>query len=301
MSRGLAALALVACSGGGKPVPAGPTHEAPVTVADKLLAILPQGAQVVVELDLARLRGNPVVGDVITRAFADRKADLVAGVPASPLAVADHVVLAAYGVGTAQAATLTLLAASGDVPGATRVGDGVFAVGPADWVEQVEQRIALATTGDAKFALSAPAELLALRDHAMPPQATGAALRITARLPFDARIALARQTGLDSAPAQLSVWADVADDFAVIVDADAADPGNAKETKDAPRRLLATLRGALAAVAVEPTVRALGLPPSLADAKFVTRGTWIRTIIAVGPAHLKRVIDRADALLRAPS
>ena len=35
--------------------------------------------------------------------------------------------------------------------------------------------------------------------------------------------------------------------------------------------------------------------------KIVTGGTWVRTIIAVGPAHLKRVIDRAEALLHAPS
>ena len=37
----------------------------------------------------------------------------------------------------------------------------------------------------------------ALREHAMPQGATGAVLRVTARLPFDARVALARQTGLE--------------------------------------------------------------------------------------------------------
>ena len=60
-------------------------------------------------------------------------------------------------------------------------------------------------------------------------------MRITARLPFDARVALARQTGFDAAPAQLSLWADVADDVAIVVDADAADPGD-HDAKAAGRR-----------------------------------------------------------------
>jgi len=291
---------LIAC-GGGKPAVPATAPAAPATVSERILAMLPQGAQVVVELDLARLRANPVVGDVITRALAERTADLSAGVPASPLAAADQVVLAAYGVGTAQAATLTVLAAAHDIPGATRIADGFYAVGPPDWVEQAQQRVALATTGEARFAITAAPELLALRRHAMPASAPGAALRLTAQLPFDARIALARQTGLDAAPAQVSAWADVADDLALIVDCDAADPGNqpARGASDAPRRLEATLRGALAAVSEEPTVRALGLLPSLAGARLVARGSWVRAIIAIGPAHLQRVVDRAGALLRA--
>jgi hypothetical protein len=306
----LAAFAL-ACGGarraGG---PAGPSV-APDPASDpttspaigRILAMLPPGAQVVVELDLARLRANPVVGDVVTRALAERTADLPAGVPASPLAAADQVVLAAYGVGTAQAATLTVVAAPHDVAGATRLTDGFYAIGPPDWVEQVQQRVALATTGEAKFAIRAPAELLELRNHAMPAKASGAALRITARLPFDARIALARQTGLDAAPAQVSAWADVADDAGLIVDCDAADPGNrpAGHGSDAPHRLEAALRGALAEVAEQPGVRALGLPSSLAGARFVARGSWVRTIIAIGPAHLHRVVERAAQLLGAPA
>lgn len=308
------ALAAVACGGarragppaGSSPPPDMATDTATAAATNpaivRILAMLAPGAQVVIEIDLARLRANPVVGDVVARALAERTADLPAGVPASPLAAADQVVLAAYGVGTAQAATLTVLAAPHDVPGATRLADGFYAIGPPDWVEQVQQRVALATTGEAKLAISAPPELLELRNHAMPAKASGAALRITARLPFDARIALARQTGLDAAPAQLSAWADVADDLGLIVDCDAADPGNrpagAGHKSDAPNRLEATLRGALAAVAEQPAVRALGLPSSLAGARFVARGSWVRTIIAIGPAHLHRVVERAAQLLR---
>jgi hypothetical protein len=296
-----ALLAVCACACGHAPgaVPAAPAP--PPTVAERMLAMLPQGAQVVIEVDLARLRANPTVGDVVTRALADRIDDLPAGVPASPLAAAEQVVLAAYGVGTAQAATLTVVAAPHALDGMTPLTDGFYALGPPEWLEQIEQRVSLATTGEAKFAIAASAELLELRRRAMPASAPGASLRVTARLPFDARVSLARQTGLDAAPAQLSVWGDVADDFALVVDCDAADPGSrgdGRKASDAPHRLEATLRAALAAVSEQPIIRALGLPSSLAGARLVARGTWVRTIIAIGPAHLRRVVERAAALLR---
>jgi len=302
--RGLAvAVAVTGCGGGAGQPPATPEVAPVPTVSERMLAMLPQGAQVIIEVDLARLRASPVVGAIVTRALAERTAELAAGVPASPLAASDQVVLAAYGVGTAQAATLTVLAAPNAIPGATKLADGFYAVGPPDWVDMAQQRVALASTGEAKFALSAAPEMLALRRHAMPDKAPGAALRLTARLPFDARIALARQTGLDAAPAQVSAWADVADDVALIVDCDAADPGDQKadaRKSDAPKRLEATLRGAIAAVSDQPAIRLLGLPSSLAGAKLVTRGSWVRAIIAIGPAHLQRVLGRASALLGEP-
>jgi hypothetical protein len=129
----------------------------------------------------------------------------------------------------------------------------------------------------------------------MPAGAKGAVLRITARLTFDARVALARQTGLESEPGQLSVWADVADDFAIVIDADAADPGD--RGRDATRRLAAVIRAALAAVADEPTVRGLGVTNSLVDARLISRGSWVRAIVAVGPHHLARAVERARAML----
>lgn len=285
---------------------------APSTPGDKLLAMLPQGAQVVIELDLARLRANKVIGPVVTEALAENTvslpgagsgSDANGALPPSPLSGADQVVLGAYGVGTAQAATLTLIAAPHDLPGAVKIIDGFYAVGPPDWIEQVQNRVALATTGEATFAIRAPAELLTLREHAVPPGAPGASVRVTAMLPFDARVALARQTGLDSAPSQISAWGDVADDLALIVDCDSDDPGNrstAGKKSDAPRRLEAMLRGALGAIADQPAARALGLPGSLNNARLVTRGTWVRAIVAIGPAHLQRVVERATKLLRTP-
>ncbi|HEX3763505.1 MAG TPA: hypothetical protein VHW23_32640 [Kofleriaceae bacterium] len=325
-------IAAVAACGGGGGAPAAVAPAAPLPAGtERLLAMLPQGAQIIVEVDLARLRGNPVIGAAVTRALTEPPAPAAATTPAavwlrgvlrgrpsddapaaaapsSPLAVADQVVLAAYGVGTADAATLTLLAAPREVPGATRIADGAYAVGPPEWVEQVEQRVALATTGEARFAIRPAPELLELRAHAMPAAAPGASLRITARLSFDARIALARQTGIDTPPAQLSAWGDVVDDLALVIDCDAADPGSAPAGRstggpaggrrsDPTHRLAGALRAMLATLAELPAVRALGLPPSLTGARLIARGTWVRAIIAVGPEHLRRIAARAAGLL----
>ena len=286
----LVVVALLACGGGTKR--ASTTVAPPATQAERALALLPDGAQIVVELDLARLRANPVVGATFTKALA-APVNLPADVPTPPLATADVVVLAAYGVGTSGAATIAVVASSQEVPDAIRITDGIYAMGPPDWLAQLEARAAL-TLGNTP--IHAPQELLDLRDRAMPPKAPGASLRVTARLPFDARVALARQTGLESAPAQLSIWADVVDDFAMVIDADAVDPGE-RVTKRATARLEGLIRSALISLANEPAMRALGLSASISRAKLSARGSWIRTIIAVGPSHLGRVVERANTFL----
>jgi hypothetical protein len=308
--RRLAALVVIAGCGStpSKPVITAPERTQPKTAADRILPLFPDGAQVIVELDLARMRTNPVIGALVTSALTGEGLPaLPTAVPMSPLAKADAVVLASYGVGTSQAAMVTVIDSPEDLAqsaGAIRLGDHLYALGPTEWIAQVEARAALAGIALGEAASGPPIvaspELLALRDRAMPPNAPGAALRITARLSFDARVALARQTGLDSAPSQVSIWADVVDDFAMIVDADAADPGD-KKTKDPTRRLEAGMRGVLAGLADEPAIQALGIPSSLERARLVARGTWVRTIVAIGPAHLQRVVARANVYLKGKS
>jgi hypothetical protein len=267
---------------------------------ERMVALLPDGAQVIVELDLARLRANAAVGPLATSALAAMGSDSrLPGLPivaaGSPLGSADAVVLAAYGVGTSQAATLTLLATKADVPGGTRVSPEVVAIGPDEWTGQLATRAAL----DAQHPLAISDELRALRKHAEPEQATGAVLRATARLSFDARVALARITGIEVAPALISVWGDVADDVAVVVDADAVDPGD-KAAKDSAKRLAHTIRGLFAEVGDDPLVRGLGVGPSLDDAHLAMQGTWVRATVVVGPRHLARVVERARAMLASP-
>ncbi len=293
----LACVALVACGGGARrPVTAKPVPTRVTTVGDRIVALLPEGVQVIVEIDLARLRANPVVGKLVT--------DVLAGpalpgldVPLSPLAHADVLVLASYGIGTSNAATVTVLATTEAVPNSVPLGAGLVALGPEIWTAQLEARAAIAGTGS-DVTIAASKDLLALRDHAMPPGAPGSSVRLTARLSFDARVALARQTGLEAPPAQVSIWGDVVDDLAIIVDADAVDPGD-KATKQPAKRLEAGVRAILAGLASEPAIQALGLPSSLSGARIVAKGTWVRAIIAVGPSHLARVVKRAQTLLEA--
>ncbi len=294
-----AAVVAVACGGhGGKPASSQPIAYEPKTAADRILPMLPDGAQVIVELDLARLRANPIVGALVTSALTGEGLPVLPGdVPVSPLAKATALVLASYGVGTAQAATVIVLATTEEVAGSTRLADGIVALGPVDWVAQLEARAALAA--DATTPLAPSRDLVALRDHAMPANAPGASIRVTARLPFDARVSLARETGLDPAPAQVSIWGDVVDDLAIVIDVEASDPGDAK-TKQPGNRLEAGMRGVLAGIADLPAVRALGLPTSLTRARLVVRGTWVRAIIAVGPSHLQRVVERARTYLQSP-
>lgn len=271
-----ALLLLVACSHSTE-IPPTPPHAPDVkTGGDGLIAMIPDGAQVVIELDLARLRANPTVGPIVTKAIA-------AQVPlpgmSAPLADATQVVIAAYGVGTAQAATLTLVAATKQPADLPQVSEGVWGIGPPDW-------LGMAT---ARAHAHASKELYLLRDHAMPKGAPGAFLRITARLPFDARVALGRQTGLSTAPAQLSLWADVADDLAIVVDADGE--------KEGGKAMQKALAEAIEQLARSPAVRALGATQSLENAKFVVQHSWVRAVIAIGPQHLQRIVARAAALL----
>ncbi len=292
-------LAIAACACGGRSQTSSvvATPARPATLAERMIALLPDGVQLLVEVDLARLRANPVVGEVTSRALDDLGEDAkLPGLPmtvqGSPLAAADLVVLAAYGVGTAQAATVTLLATRKDVAGATRLAPDVVALGPPEWVDQLEARAAIA----AREPLVPTLDLMRLRDHAMPKQAPGAVLRVTARLPFDARVTLARELGLPTAPAQLSVWGDVVDDLAIIVDGDAADPGD-KDVKQAARRLADAMRALLVAAGNEPALRALGLTGALRDVRMIDQRSWVRTIITVGPRQLARAAERARAML----
>jgi hypothetical protein len=297
----LVALAVACGPRGGKPGPGGGrAMRAPTTLAERIIALLPDGAQVLVEIDLARLKTNPVVGELTKTWLSQLGEDAkVPGLPievqGSPLASADVVVLAAYGVGTAQAASVVVLATKDDISGGVRLAPDLVALGPEEWTAQLASRAAIAEHAPIAPSLS----LMPLRDHATPAKAPGAVFRLTAQLPFDARVALARQTGLETAPAQVSIWADVVDDLAIIIDADAADPGE-KQAKDAAARLSRALTVVYEAASNEPALRALGLTSALREPRMITERTWVRTIITVGPRQLERAVERARALL-APS
>jgi len=293
-----ALVALLVCACGGKDKGASaPTIARELTKAERMIALLPNGCQMLVEIDLQRLRGNPVVGDVAKRALASLGAEqkipgLPLAVQGSPLASADMIIVGSYALGTAQVGTVTIVATKEDIQNAVRLNNEFVVIGSDELVRQVEARAAIAS----RSRLEPSLDLMKLRDHAMPEQAPGATLRVTAQLSFDARVAIARQTGLDVAPAQISIWGDVVDDLVIVIDADAADPGDTKN-KDAAKRLAKAINVLLAGFAREPAVRLIGLANNFGQARMIAKATWVRVIIEVGPRQLARVVERARALL----
>lgn len=338
-----AATALVGgCGGGsksglGQPLP--PLPERAATAGDSLLAMLPAGAEVVIEIDLERARGNPVIGGLVGKLLereageeqGGAEADPLASLGAAPLAHARAVVVASYHVGSAEAGSLTLLRCDGPAAPraaalrATAIGDDVLALGPPELVEQAQLVAAAAIPASSSQLHS----LLALRAKPMPEGATGAVLRVTAELSFEARVSLARQTSLEAPPARLALWADVADDAALVVMADSRDEeqaarpassqasqaSQASRSSKAPKgkrgepspqqkaaeRLAAALTGALGELARDPRVTALGLGQPLRNAKLSRAGSWIQLVVVVGPERLGRAVERAAAWLALPS
>jgi hypothetical protein len=282
---------LAACGGRYRKLPdkraAIPVTRAP-TAGEPALAMLPSGPDIVVEIDLARARENPLVGPLIDGWIgALEDGDLPVGGPRPPLAGAAWVVLAAYGVGGDDATTVTLLAPGpgAEVPGGVALADGVVVLAPPAWVD----RVRAVTAGEASIADDDP--LLALRSRAMPSAAEGAVVRITARLSADARIALAGVLGIEPAPRAVSAWLDVADDAAVIVDLDARDDSDPAATK----RLRVGLERLLQRIAARPEVRALGLAVAVANTRIEStpRGTWLRAVTVVSPKRLKWAVSQA--------
>ena len=279
--RAAAALALVLALGCGRP-PAVVVPPRATTAGDALLARLPAGAAIVLEVDVARLRANAVVGALVTALVTPAGADgaepaqALAAMTAAPLAGARALVQASYDVGTPRATTITVVDGEGAPPEATALGGGAWALA----VEGDVARLLEVAGGGPSLADDRP--LAALRARAMPAAAEGAAARLTARLDEPARRELAALLGLSDAPAAISAWLDVADDLALV--AWVAGP---------PRTwgpVLVRLRDRAARL---PAVALLGLAPALASATVAREPAAARLTVVVPPGRLGRAVLRA--------
>jgi hypothetical protein len=287
----------VGCGGSSGPKGGAVAIEVPsraATAGDRALRYLPAGADLLIEVDLARLRGNAVVGAVVTRWLAGVSApeagsEVVADLARAPLLTAELVVLAAYGVGSEEAATATLVLGPGEVAGAVRLADGVAVLAPPPLARRCE-----AATAGAEPSLVTDRELLVLRTDAMPDKAEGATVRAAGRLDFDARVALAAATGASAAPRALSVWADVVDDAALIAVIDGAD-GDKKGEGGA--RLAAALERLRDQLLELEAVRATGLGPAVHRIAVERTGDRVRVVALVGPQRLRRAADRVATVL----
>jgi hypothetical protein len=291
----LAILALGCGGGRARRGPRGP-EAVPVRVAtggEPLLALVPAGADLVVEIDLARLRANPVVGAAATAWLAPARPEaraiptlpgLTLGAAPAPLSGVRTLGVVAYGIGRGTPAAVTLLVSDRPVPGAVELGGGVVALGPPELLA----RLAAVGRGEAP-ALTTDRGFLALRARAMPAAATGATVRVTARLGLDARVAFGAVVGSELAPASLSVWADVADDAAAVALADGTDTDAGA---DGSARLAKALARARVGLAGSTALLQLGLAPVVRGARITRRGDLIEIIATIGPRRLADVASR---------
>jgi len=272
------------CGGGrrGDAARPGPVERRVVTSGAELLATVPEGADAVLELDVARLRGNQVVGASV-RALSPwlRERAAASALPVDLPLDADLVVAAVYDLAGADAAMLVLVrgtaidaaAVTAAAPDTALVDAHTFAFGPPALrarVDQVAHEQARAITADGAF--------LRLRDTAMPLRAPGASLRLTARLSPRARVAAAGRLAYDGAlPASISLWADVADDFALVALLDTDSAAEALE-------LAADIDDG-----VKRAGRLLAIPLALRRIRATPGESSVRLIWTIGPRALKGV------------
>lgn len=246
----------------------------------RLLAFVPPNADLVVEIDVARLRNNPALGE-LARKLIDSdvplapQTSLPPGVPTSLRGV-DAIVLASYHVGGADAQTLTLLqAAPGQRVAGVTVAPGIVAVGPENLAAS-----AVLLGGNPTLQNQLTTTLAKTRQHASLAGSSGAVLRIAAHLTpavaADLRV-----------PIDVAVWSDVVDDAVLIVACPKADAPAVLQRLQHTARL--------------PLLGMLGLAPSLADATLQPMGAWSRVVVVVQPNRLRRVVQRATAVLGKPN
>lgn len=276
----VALLAALGCGGGdGAPI------EVPVrrpTAGEPLLALAPAGADAVLEIDLARVRANPTVGR-LARAIAPTS-------DGAELGRLDAVLVASYGLGDG-APRMLVLGRGGEVDrltGAAPIAPDAVALGDAGLI-----RRAHAVAGGHEPALATDRALLRLRAEAMPAAAEAAAFRLTARLSFEARVALARRLSLDTAPRTISLWADVIDDLALIARVD-GDPGEGARLEKQGRALVARL-------AEGAPIYGRALARELGRIRVDGRGGGVRFTLVIGPRRLAALVAGALRLLEPAS
>ncbi len=281
-ARGLlVAAALAACGSKNRPGPK--PIEVPArkpTAGDRILRHAPAGADAILEIDLARLRKNPVVGPLVVAVTA---AGEVGG---DLIAIGDAVLVASYRIGQTDAGQLVFVAGSraGELRGAHRIDDGLVAFGPPALLRQVD-----AVGAGQGASLVADRPLLRARALAMPAAAQGASLRIAADLPFDARLARAKRLEVDVVPEWISVWFDVADDLAGVALLGGGADADPKDLVTAVTRLRDRMVAA-------DSVKRVGLDALIQNVGVEVAGPDARVVLVVGPRRLARLV--ADVMDR---
>ncbi len=284
----LAALVLVACSGSGTGrTGSGQRRAGPSSVparantaGDVLLAKLPYGADSIVELDLARLRSNSVVGTLATSLMQSSDGGDALGLGDSALDAIDLVVFVSYDLGSKKSGTLTVVRGAG--VNTWRRGHRMDATTVALGDPALLTRLRAVARGAPSLAQDWA--LLGVRTRAMPEKARAATVRVSARLGFDARVSLAAAFRLDEVPASVSVWGDVVDDLAVVGLFGATSPKEAARLTRALGRWRNRVAGEIAAWDV-------GLGFVVRRTVVERRGAAARALLHIGPRRLARYVS----------
>ncbi len=269
----LLCLVLLACSGAATPKVT-PMVPRATTAAQDLLAVAPIGADLLLELDLKRLRDNPVVGDVLASVASPENAATV-----DLLQQAEVALLCVYDIGNVPKQLIVLRSQAEMLPGTVALGDKLFAVGDAQLLS-----LAAGIQGPEQSML-ADDELLRLRGQPMPADAKNAAFRLSVRLDFDARVAIASKLSISEVPISVAVWGDVVDDMAIVAHLAAG------ASAEAPRleRAIVALRKR---VADHVFSRALGLSAPLRGARVTRDDKTVKVVVLLGPERLQYVVAR---------
>jgi len=275
----LLALPVMGACGGSSSPPALALPERAQTSGDALFSSAPIGADLLLEVDVARLRDNEVVGSILRTLSAPGAQGQIA--EGDLLAKADSLLVCVYGVGDAAKQLILLQVADGQpLSGAAAIGEGRYAVGDPELVAR-----AVAVGSGEGASMLDDMEMLRLRADVMPEAAKSSVVRAVARLDFDARVAVASRVGMSEVPISLALWGDVVDDLAII----ARVTGESDESYDRLRNALLSLR---ARVAKRPLIRYLGLGPALASARVIRSGKSVQVVFVLSPKRFALVAKR---------
>jgi len=264
------ALLLFACGGAKTVAVQSPPRAA--TPGDELLALVPEGADAVLEIDLRRLRENAVVGPLA------RSLGLVPMASADWLGLADALLIATYGLGDRVEHLFVVRAPKGAVPDAVEVAQGVVALATEERIDAVKL-----TKMGVMPSMATSHAFLAVRAAPMPARADGAVLRATAVLGFAARVDVSRRFEVEAVPTAFAVWGDVVDDLAIVTHLHGKDETEAKELARSVEQLRA--RVAKASLAFGLVFRGL-----VKAAQVDVAGPRARIVVVLGPKRLANIV-----------
>ncbi len=274
---------LLAC-GGSKSRPMTLVPQRATTAGDALLSSVPVGADLLLEIDLARLRNNTVIGKIL-----DSVAPPEALAEGDLLRDASTVLVCVYGVGDGAKQLIILQARVGvELTQAAAIGGGRFAVGDPSLVAR-----AVALGGGNGASMLEDDEFLRLRSAVMPAEAKWAAVRAVARLDFDARVAVASKVRMSEVPVSLALWGDVVDDLAIVVHVF----GEESSSHERLHHALVSLR---ARIAKNPYIRFLGLTTPLTSSRITRTDTRVQLVFVLSPKRLAQLTERLMSQLQLP-